>query len=60
MLLLWCKFYIPSEDFTLYKIKNNGNCVASRSVSVLKSVLLKMKYSDIVLYFIFSYGWLES
>jgi len=51
--LLWYKFYILSEDFTLYKIKNNGKCIASHSVSVLKFVLHKMKYNDTVLYFIF-------
>lgn len=59
MLLLWCKFYVLSEDFTLHKIKNSGKCVAFHSVSVLRFVLHKMKYSDTVLYFIFSYGWLE-
>lgn len=46
MLLLWCKFYILHEDFTLYKI-NKDKCVVSHSVSVFKFVLHKMKYSDI-------------
>lgn len=55
--LIRCKFYVLNKGLTLYKIKNNGKSVTSHSVSFLKFVLHRMKYSYTS--FFFSYGWFE-